>query len=226
MSVLPGPEAVDAFLERLVVQDAALLEADAAPAREGLPAIQVSALQGALLGLLTAAAGARRALEIGTLAGYSTIWLARALRGPGAYLLSLEIDAHHAAVARRSLARAGVADVAEVRVGPAADSLRALVAERVEPFDVVFIDADKPSNVGYLEAALALTRPGSLIVVDNVVRAGAVADPRAADPSAVGSRALVERVAREPRLAATAIQTVGRKGHDGLLIARVVEPAP
>ncbi len=219
---LPDATEVDAYLERLVHQDEALLAAQAAPAAYGMPQLQVSPLQGAFLALLAGAHGARRALEIGTLVGYSTIWLARALVGPDPYLLSIELEPDRAELARRHVARAGLADTVEIRIGPAAGLLARLVAERPKPFDLVFIDADKPSNVTYLEAALALTGPGSLIVVDNVVRRGAVADPRSTEAGVAGSRAVIERVAAEPRLVATAVQTMGRKGHDGMLLARVV----
>lgn len=219
---LPDPLEVDAYLERLVVQDEPLLAAQAAPAAYGLPEIHVTPLQGAFLAMLAELQGAHRALEIGTLAGYSTIWLGRALRGPEPALVSLELDPVHAEVARRNVARAGLGDVVEIRVGRALDSLAQLRAAGVAPFDLVFIDADKPSNTAYLRAALELTRPGSVIVVDNVVRGGAVADPSSADPSVVGSREVVDAVAAEPRLVATAMQTVGSKGHDGMVIARVV----
>lgn len=219
---VPDPGEVDAYLERLVVQDEPLLAAQAAPAAYGLPEVHVTPLQGAFLAMLAQLQGARRALEIGTLAGYSTIWLGRALRGPDPSLVSLELDPVHAEVARRNVARAGLADVVEVRVGRALDSLAELRDAGVAPFDMVFIDADKPSNTAYLRAALELTRPGSVIVVDNVVRGGVVADASSADPSAVGSREVVEAIAAEPRLVATAMQTVGSKGHDGMVIARVV----
>jgi predicted O-methyltransferase YrrM len=219
---VPDPAEVDAYLEQLVLQDEPLLAAQAAPAAYGLPEIHVTPLQGAFLAMLAALQGARRALEIGTLAGYSTIWLGRALRGPDAALVSLELDPARAEVARRNVARAGLAEVVEIRVGRALDSLAELSAAGAAPFDLVFIDADKPSNTAYLAAALELTRPGSVIVVDNVVRGGEVADPSSTDPSVVGSREVVEAVAAEPRLVATAVQTVGAKGHDGMIVARVV----
>lgn len=213
--------AVDRYVDsRLVPEDEALRLAVADANAAGLPPIQVSPSQGKLLHLLARLAGAHRILEVGTLAGYSTIWLARALP-PGGRLVTLEIDAQHVEVARRNLARAGVGDHVEVVLGDARASLRRLVDDRAEPFDLVFIDADKPSNVAYLEAALRLVRPGALIVVDNVVREGGILDAESADPSVVGTRALFEAVAREPRLSATAVQTVGVKGWDGFLLARV-----
>ncbi len=176
--------------------------------------------QGKLLHLLALTQGARRILEVGTLGGYSAIWLARALPADGT-LITLEIDPRHAEVARGNLAAAGLERVAEVRVGRAADSLAELVEQGVEPFDLVFIDADKPSNPEYFRRALQLTRPGSLIIVDNVVRGGTVADADSADPAVVGTRALHELIAAEPRVSATSVQTVGSKGYDGFTLARV-----
>ena len=212
--------AVDAFLETIARPDAALEQANRDAALAGLPAIQVSPSEGRLLQLLARVLGAQRALEVGTLAGYSTIWLARGLTG-NAHLTTLELDPRHADVARANVARAGLAHVVDVRVGPATDSLQALSAEGVAPFDIAFIDADKPSNTTYLEWALRLCRPGALIIVDNVVRRGAVADPTAADPAVVGARAVIERVSGDPALLGTVIQTVGAKGHDGMLLVRV-----
>lgn len=197
--------------------DAALRDSDAA----GLPRINVAPNQGKLLQLLAQIQGARRILEIGTLGGYSTIWLGRALPADGR-LISLEFDPTHAEVARANLARAGLADKAEVRVGPALDSLAKLVADGAEPFDLVFIDADKPNNPRYLEWALRLTRPGSLIIGDNVVRGGAVAEPDTGSPAVQGTREFLELTARNPKLSATAIQTVGSKGYDGFSLARVI----
>jgi len=213
--------AVDDYLGRLWPQDEALLAANDAAASAGLPAIQVSAPQGALLHLLATIHGARRILEVGTLGGYSTIWLARALHGPGAHLTTLELDPRHAAVATANLERAGLAEMVEVRVGPASQGLADLVREGVEPFDLVFIDADKPNNVHYLERALELTGAGAVIVVDNVVRDGDVADPETTDRRVLASRAVIERVAIDPQLTATVIQTVGAKGYDGFLLLRV-----
>jgi predicted O-methyltransferase YrrM len=213
--------AVDRYLCDLLAPDepalAAALEASAA-AR--LPPIQVSPNQGKLLHLLARAQGARRILEIGTLGGYSTIWLARALPEDGR-LVTLEIDPGHAEVARGNLARAGLADRVEIRLGRALDTLPKLAAESRAAFDLVFIDADKPANPEYFRWALELTRPGSLIVIDNVVRDGAVIDAASADPAVQGVRRLHELLAAEPRVCATAIQTVGSKGYDGFAIALV-----
>jgi predicted O-methyltransferase YrrM len=213
--------AVDAYIAgQLIGDDAVLAAALAANQAGGLPPIDVAPVQGKLLQLLAAMQGARRILEVGTLGGYSTIWLARALPADGA-LVTLELEPHHAEVARANLAAAGLDGLCDVRVGPAVDSLDAMIAAGEGPFDFVFIDADKPSNVAYLQAALQLTRPGSVIVVDNVVRGGGVLDPASDDPRIVGTRALFAAVAAEPRLDATAIQTVGAKGWDGFLLARV-----
>jgi predicted O-methyltransferase YrrM len=194
------------------VLDAALAAADAA----GLPAIDVSPLQGQFLQLLARLAGARRILELGTLAGYSAIWLARALP-PGGRLISLELEARYAEVARANLARAGFADVAEVLVGPALETLPRLEG----PFDLIFIDADKSGYPEYLEWALRLARPGTLIVGDNTVRGGRVADPASRDANVQGARRFHELIAADPRLTATALQTVGVKGHDGFTLALV-----
>jgi predicted O-methyltransferase YrrM len=215
-------QAVDSYISDLLVpQDEALTEALAASEAAGLPAINVAPNQGKLLHLLARAQGARTALEIGTLGGYSTIWLARALPADGR-LISLEYDPAHADLARANIARAGLDQVAEVRTGAALDLLPRIAAEPgAGPFDLVFIDADKPNNPRYVEWALRLSRPGSLIVVDNVVRGGAVADASSEDPAIVATREMFELVANEPRLDATALQTVGGKGYDGLLVARV-----
>jgi predicted O-methyltransferase YrrM len=172
--------------------------------------------------LLARMVGAQRILEIGTLGGYSTIWLARALPAAGR-LISLEASEKHAAVARQNLTAAGVADRVEVRVGRALDTLPHLVAEGAGPFDFVFLDADKPGNPAYLEWALKLTRKGGVIVADNVVRAGAIVAPAGTDASAKGSREFLELLSREKRVSATAIQTVGAKGHDGFALAVVLE---
>jgi predicted O-methyltransferase YrrM len=181
-----------------------------------LPAIDVSAAQGKLLQILARSIGARRILEVGTLGGYSTIWLARALPADG-QLVTCEVDPHHAEVARENLKLAGLDTVVDVKVGPALETLPGLDG----PFDMSFIDADKVSNAEYFEHSLRLSRTGSLIVVDNVVRGGRVLDSDDDHPSVVGTRRLVETVAREPRVEATAIQTVGAKGYDGFLLARV-----
>lgn len=211
---------VDAYVSSLSPEDDVLTEANRAAAEAGLPAIQVSAPQGKLLQLLAQVHGAQRALEVGTLAGYSAIWLARGLTGDRPHLTTLEIDPAHAAVARSNLARAGLSDVVDVVLGPAADSLRRLAEDDTEPFDLVFVDADKPGNVTYLEWALRLTRAGAVIVVDNVVRAGAVADPTTRDERVLGSRAVIDRVAGDAHLSGTVIQTVGTKGYDGFLLVR------
>ena len=213
--------AVDRYIaEMLVGQDRALDAALAASDTAGMPAINVSPNHGKLLHLLASMQGARRVLEIGTLAGYSTIWLARAL-APGGRVVSFEIEPRHAEVARANIARAGLAEVVEVRVGAALAGVRALLREGAEPFDFVFIDADKRSNPEYFAAALALSRRGGLIVVDNVVRGGAVLDSGSDDADVQGVRRLYEIVAGERRVSATAVQTVGCKGYDGLLIALV-----
>lgn len=212
---------VDAWIaDRLIGDDPALDEALARNAAEGLPAIDVSPAQGKLLHILARSIGAWRILEVGTLGGYSTIWLARALPDHGV-LVTLEIDPHHAEVARANLDAAGVGDKVEIRVGPAVEMLTRMEAEGEGPFDLVFIDADKPNNVAYLKAALAIARPGSLIIDDNVVREGRVTDASSTDAAILGTRALFDVIAAEPRLTATAIQTVGAKGWDGFMIAVV-----
>jgi predicted O-methyltransferase YrrM len=195
------------------VLDAAL-EANAAGA---LPPIDVSPQQGKLLHLLACSIRARRILEVGTLGGYSTIWLARALP-PDGRLITCEIDPRHADVATSNLAMAGLADIVDLRVGSADHTLSDLDATVDGPFDLTFIDADKGSSTAYFEHALRLSRPGSLIIVDNVVRGGRVADAESREPSAMGSRLLTER---EKQVSATVIQTVGTKGYDGFLLARV-----
>ncbi|MFF5429872.1 O-methyltransferase [Streptomyces griseofuscus] len=211
----------DYFINTLSPDDealrAALRENDAA----GLPPIGVTAAQGKLLQLLAQVQGARAILEIGTLGGYSTIWLARALPEDGR-LVTLEYSARHAEVATRNIARAGLDRVAQVRVGPALESLPKLADENPAPFDLVFIDADKANNAHYVEWALRLTRAGSLIVLDNVVRGGRVSDPGTTDPDVVGTRAAIELIASHPRLSGTAIQTVGTKGYDGFALIRVL----
>jgi predicted O-methyltransferase YrrM len=186
----------------------------------GLPAIDVSAPQGKFLHLLAAAIGARRVLEVGTLGGFSTIWLARALPQGGA-VVSIEFDAKHAEVARANIARAGLSDRVDVRQGAALDVLPMIAAESGPPFDLAFIDADKAHNADYFDWAVRLARPGAVIVVDNVVRDGAVADPQTRDDGGLGARRLFKAVSNDPRVDATALQTVGAKGWDGFLIARV-----
>jgi len=209
------------FAGLLAPPDAALQAALDGSAAAGLPAIAVSANQGKLLHLLALAIGARRILEIGTLGGYSAIWLGRALP-EGGTLISLELDPKHAAVARANLARAGLESRCEVREGAALDVLAALETERQPPFDLVFIDADKPNNPRYFECALRLARVGSLIVVDNVVREGRVLDAASRDEAIQGVRRLAELMASERRVSATVMQSVGEKGHDGFALALVV----
>jgi predicted O-methyltransferase YrrM len=217
----PDPRwvAVDRYIaDHLIGDDPAV--ALAANRAAGLPDIDVSPAHGKMLQLFARMAGARRILEVGTLGGYSTIWLARALPEGGA-IVTLEIDPHHAAVARRNVDQAGVGHLVEILVGPARDTLDAMIAEGREPFDFVFVDADKPNNVPYVRAALALTRPGATIVVDNVVREGQVLDTAGGDERVAGTRRLFEMVAAEPRLSATAVQTVGAKKWDGFMISVV-----
>ncbi len=213
--------AVDDYLaQTIVAQDAALVGALADTDAAGLPAIEVSPTHGKMLHLLARIAGARKALEIGALGGYSTIWIARALPADGK-LVTLEANAHHASVARANISRAGLSDRVEIRVGAALDSLPKLEAEGLGPFDFVFIDADKENNANYLAWALRLSRPGTTIVVDNVVRDGRVLDARSRDRDVVGVREMFELMKAEPRLSATAIQTVGAKGWDGFALAVV-----
>lgn len=212
---------VDDFIEQRLLTKAdgprsAAERADAA----GLPHIAVSPPLGALLALLTRATGAHRVLEVGTLGGYSTLWLAQGLP-PDGEVVTLEIDATHAAIAMESIRLAQPDARVEVRLGPALDSLDILIADAGPPFDLAFIDADKANNARYVERAIRLCRPGALIVVDNVVRDGRVLEEDSADESVLGTRALYDFVAAEPRLEATAIQTVGSKGYDGLLLAWV-----
>lgn len=200
--------------------DAALESAIEANRAGGLPAIDVSAPQGKLLHLLTMVTGARRVLEVGTLGGYSTIWMARALPADGR-IVTLEYAAKHAEVARKNLDAAGVGGKVEIRVGAAADSLEQLAREGVAPFDLIFIDADKKNNPVYVQWALKLARRGTVIIVDNVIRDGKVIEENSGNPDIEGTRAMFELVGREPRLTATAIQTVGGKGYDGFVIAVV-----
>ncbi|WP_181807002.1 O-methyltransferase [Streptomyces shenzhenensis] len=210
------------FTSHLSPDDEALQAALRESEANELPHISVTANQGKLLQLLAQIQDARNILEIGTLGGYSTIWLARALPADGR-LISLEYNARHAEVAVRNIARAGLEKVVQVRVGPALESLPKLADENPAPFDLVFIDADKANNPHYVEWALRLTRTGSLIIVDNVVRGGRVVDGESADPDVVGTRAAIELIAAHPRLTGTAIQTVGSKGYDGFALARVLD---
>lgn len=210
----------DAFEAWFVGNDIALDRALTTSAQAGLPPIAVSATQGKLLHILARMCGARRILEVGTLGGYSAIWLGRAL-APGGRLITLEIDPAHADVARDNLKAAGLAAVAEVRLGAALDSLDSLIAAKAPPFDLVFIDADKRNNPAYLRRALTLSHPGTVVIVDNVVRGGAVLDETSGDANVAGTRAVLEMLATDPRLCATALQTVGHKGYDGFAIAIV-----
>jgi len=215
--------AVDRYLTEALVKpdaalDAALHDSDVA----GLPAISVSPPHGKLLNLLARIQGARNILEIGTLGGYSAIWLARALPPGGGRLISLEVDPKHAEIARANIARAGFANIVQVRLGRAIDTLPELEREGAGPFDLVFIDADKQSNPEYFAWALKLSRRGTVIVVDNVVRKGEVANAATEDAAVQGVRRLVAMMASEPRVSTTAVQTVGSKGYDGFAIALVV----
>lgn len=212
---------VDQYLvERLIPRDPVLDEALKANASAGLPTIDVAPNQGKLLHLLARIQGARRILEIGTLGGYSTIWLARALPADGK-LVTLEAVAKHAEVARANIQRAGLSSIVEQRLGPAVDSLSQLHKEGTAPFDLIFIDADKENIPLYLEWSLRLARTGTIIVVDNVIRDGAVVDPKDPDPRVHGVRRFFDMVATDSRLDATGLQTVGSKGYDGFALAIV-----
>jgi predicted O-methyltransferase YrrM len=215
---------VDRYLVSLLAPsdealDNALRDSDDA----GLPQINVAPNQGKLLTLLATIQGARRILEIGTLGGYSTIWLARSLPDDGT-LISLELEPRHAEVARKNLERAGLSSRVEIRVGPAPASMRQLIDEGVEPFDFIFIDADKEGYPEYLELSLPLSRPGTVIVADNVVRQGEVANPKSTDPRVQGVRSFLELAAANNRLQGTAVQTVGSKGYDGFALFVVAHP--
>jgi predicted O-methyltransferase YrrM len=206
--------------DTLVHPDQTLNEAVATNTRAGLPTIDVSPNEGKLLHLLARIQGARRILEIGTLGGYSTIWLARALP-PFGRLITLELDPKHAKVAAENIERAGLSSLVEIRVGSALESLALLHADKTDPFDLIFLDADKPNNHNYLEWALKLSRPGTLIIGDNVIRDGAILDTASTDASITGTRTFLERLGSHPRLDATALQTVGSKGYDGFALAIV-----
>jgi predicted O-methyltransferase YrrM len=216
--------AVDQYLSDLFVgHDEPLNAALAASHAAGLPDIHVSPNEGKLLHLLTRIHGARKVLEIGTLGGYSSIWMARALPpAPEGKLVTLEYDPKHAEVARGNIARAGLADVVDIRVGRAIETLPKLLAAGEGPFDLIFLDADKPSNPQYLEWSLRLSRPGTVIVADNVVRSGGVLDAASEDANVVGIRRFNQMFASNPRIVATAIQTVGSKGYDGFAIGLVI----
>ncbi|GAA1758977.1 O-methyltransferase [Agromyces humatus] len=213
---------VDQYLATTLIDDdpsltAAVSDATAA----GLPAIEVTPLSGKLLHLLARMSGARRVLEVGTLGGYSTIWLARGIPNDGR-VVTLELEPRHADIARANLERAGVSQKVEIIVGRAADSLRRIAERGDEPFDLVFIDADKESNTIYIDWAIRLGRPGTVIVVDNVGRTGEVADPHSTDAMVVGTQRGLELLGADPRVDATALQTVGSKGWDGVAVAIVV----
>ena len=213
---------VDRYItDQLVPSDSALDAALAASAANGLPAINVAPNQGKLLQVLARSINAKRILEVGTLGGYSTIFLARAL-APGGKLITLEYEPKHADVARANIERAGLSHLVDIRLGKAIDTLPKLAAEGVGPFDLVFIDADKPGNADYFAWAMKLTHVGSVIIVDNVVRKGAVLDA-AGDANVQGARRLFEAMAKEPRVSSTAVQTVGSKGYDGFAIAVVIK---
>ncbi len=212
---------VDDYLSALFLpQDETLDQALRVSQTAGLPAIQVSPLQGKLLHLLAKSIAARRILEIGTLGGYSAIWLARALP-PEGVLITLELDPKHAAVARENLAGAGVSEQVEIHLGQALESLARLVEENQPPFDLIFIDADKPNYPAYFEYCLQLSHPGTLIVADNVIRKGRIIEPHSEDANVQGMRRFLQRVASEPRVTATVLQTVGSKGYDGLALILV-----
>jgi predicted O-methyltransferase YrrM len=213
--------AVDNYLADLFIeQDFALQTALDSSQAAGLPTINVSPAQGKLLNLLARVQGARKILELGTLGGYSTIWLARALP-PDGRLISLEIDPKHAEIARANIARAELANVVEIRLGPAINSLQQLVKECRGPFDLIFIDADKPGYAEYLTWSLKLSRPGTLIIADNVVRKGAVTDAGSDDENVQGIRRFNDALAAEKRVTTAVVQTVGCKGYDGLALILV-----
>lgn len=212
---------VDDYIEeRLLGDDPVQAETLSVNRTDGLRPIDVSPAQGKFLHLIARMVSAKRILEVGTLGGYSTIWLARALPADG-QLVTLEYDPKHAATARKNITRAGFADRVEVRLGAAAETLPVLAAEGTGPFDLIFIDADKPNNPTYLDWAVKLSRPGTVIILDNVVRDGAVADKTSSDANVLGSRAAFDFFAAHPRLHTTALQTVGSKGYDGFALAIV-----
>jgi predicted O-methyltransferase YrrM len=216
-------EDVDEYIvDKLIRRDHVLEAVLKANRDNGLPEIDVSPAQGKFLNLLVRMSGARMVLEIGTLGGYSTIWMARGL-GRGGRLITLELDVLHATVARENIASAGLAEFVEVRQGRAIDTLPKLHAEGLYPFDLIFIDADKPSNSAYLDWAMRLSRPGTVIICDNVIRNGAVTDALSGDRSVQGARDAFDALGNNPRLSSTAIQTVGAKGYDGFAIGIVGE---
>jgi len=212
---------VDDYIRTMLVgEDDALRAAVLDSAAAGLPAIAVSPAQGKLLHLIARVHRAAAILELGTLGGYSTIWLARALPEDGR-LVTLELDPGYARLAGANIERAGVGELVQQRVGPALAGMQALIAEGAGPFDLIFIDADKPTTPDYFACGLQLVRPGGLIITDNVVRGGALADADSGDPRVEGMRGLHELIAAEPRVSATTIQTVGAKGYDGFTLALV-----
>lgn len=208
------------FVETLHLSDPILDRAMRANSEAELPAIDVAPNQGKLLHLMAKLARAQKILEIGTLGGYSTIWLARAL-APDGLLVSLEFNAKHAEVAKSNIERAGLSDRVQIRVGAALDSLPLIESEALAPFDFIFIDADKPNNPSYLEWAIQLSRPGTPIIIDNVVRDGAVAEASSTDPTIEGTRKMFDAMSRDSRISCTALQTVGSKGYDGFAMAIV-----
>lgn len=213
---------VDGYTADLLVrEDQALRAAVEQSAAAGLPPIAVTANQGKLLHLLVRLQGATSVLEMGTLGGYSTIWMGRALP-PGGTIVTLEIDPKHGDVARGNIERAGLRRQVEIRVAPAAESLAQMKQDHVAPFDLVFIDADKASTAAYYDASVELSRPGSLIVIDNVARQGKVIEADTEDANVQGIRRAVDRIAGDPRVSATAIQTVSSKGYDGFILAVVL----
>ena len=213
--------AIDNHIENLLVgEDTHLKDAVDLANQEGLRAIQVAPNQGKLLQLLALVQQSVRILEIGTLGGYSTIWLARALPDHGK-LVTIELDPHHAAVAQTNLDRAGLSDRVEIRIGNALSVLDDMAGAETEPFDFIFIDADKPGYAAYLDLSLRLSRPGTLIIADNIIRNGGLVNPASDDPDVIGVREFVEQLAANPRLSSTAIQTVGSKGWDGFALIRV-----
>jgi len=210
------------FTEQLHLSDPLLDAAMQANAAAELPAIDVAPNQGKFLNILACLTHSKKILEVGTLGGYSTIWLARALP-PGGRLISLEFNPKHAEVAKSNIRRAGLSGRVEIRVGAALDSLPQIEKEGIAPFDFIFIDADKPNNPGYLEWAVKLARPGTLIIVDNVVRDGAISDASSSDPTILGTRKMFDLMSRDARLSSTALQTVGSKGYDGFALAIVTD---
>lgn len=214
-------EQVDQYIEeRLIAKDEILEQVLAANGRAGLPPFDVSPSQGKLLNIFAQMQGAARILEIGTLGGYSTIWLARALPHNG-QIITLEVDPHHAEVAQANLTLAGVAGQVELRVGDALEQLALMEQEQTASFDLIFIDADKPNNPNYLQWALRFSHPGTVIIGDNVIREGEVINESSDDPRVIGVRRFYDLLAEEPRITATAIQTVGSKGYDGFVIGIV-----